>query len=221
MFYTQNSDIGLTHGLLAVILRCAQKQNMRKALEDLSMFDILVHYAHCSNIKIRMVAKYSISFMDYAVYDNSLLQLNEEEIKYYCVTLLEAMEMRGMVASLFYTHQELLAILVSILKSSSKNLMIIVDHCLSILTGLLLISTHSNSKEIQRESLLAFLNLHTVYKLFTDDLVSLTRDSINRLILYDQDSEIRNLAFCIQQLIKDTSIGEYIMHVYCQYHMYT
>ena len=172
---------------------------MWPALELVSTMTVLPLYAQCSNMRIKMLAKFALSFMNCALQDCRVLELNREEIKYCKEQLAEAVTEGS--TSHWYTHYEILRVLINLIRSSSKNLLLIYQ-CANQIIDLIIQSMLSDKELVQKESLKAFLNLHTLYKLFTDEQVLESNKYIEKLS-QNEDSEVRNLASCAQRLITD------------------
>jgi len=172
---------------------------MWPALELVSTMTVLPLYAQCSNMRIKMLAKFTLSFMDCAVQDCHVLELNSEELKYCKEQLAEAVTEGS--TSHWYTHSEILQVLINLMRSNSKNLSMIYQ-CANPIIDLIIKSMLSDKETVQKKSLKAFLNLHTLYKLFTDEQVLQSNKLIKKLS-QNEDSDVKNLALCAQRLIKD------------------
>jgi len=183
-----------------VVFNCAQRPEMWPALELVSTLTILPLYAQCSNMRIKMMAKFALSFMDYnALQDPEVLKMSCQEIQYCKKQLAEAITEGS--TSHWYTQSEILQVLINLIRSNSKNLSLIYQFANPII-DLIIKSLLSDKESVQKESLKAFLNLHTLYKSFTTDQILQSNSNIAELS-HHENSDIKNLALCAQMLMKD------------------
>ena len=207
----QFGDIGHLLGNLAVIFNCAQRPELLHALEMVSTLTVLPFYAQCSNLRLKMLAKFALSYMDFALFDASILELSRVEVDYVKNQLTEAVDKGS--TSHWYAHYEILQVLINLIRCNPKNTHLIVQ--LPLIMNLLIRSMSSNELLVQKKSVEAFMHFHSFYKLLSADLVSQSREAIEALSTHE-NSDVKNLASCAQFLLKsDTSKSTYLyVHIH-------
>ena len=202
----QFGDIGHLLGNLVVVFSCAQRPELLHALEMVSTLTVLPFYAQCSNLRLKMLAKFTLSYMDFALFDVSILRLSRVEVDYVKNQLTEAVDKGS--TSHWYAHHEILQVLINLIKCDPKNAHLIIQ--LPSVMNLLIRSMYSNELLVQKKSLEAFMNFHSFYKFLSGDLVSQSKEAIEAFSTLD-NSDMKNSANCAQFLLKpDTSKSIYV-----------
>lgn len=171
-----------------------------------STLTVLPFYAQCSNLRLKMLAKFTLSYMDFALFDVSILELSRVEVDYVKNQLTEAVDKGS--TSHWYTHHEILQVLINLIRCDPKNAHLIIQ--LPSIMNLLVRSMSSNELLVQKKSLEVFMHFHSFYKFLSGDLVSHSREAIEAFSTHD-NSDVKILANCAQFLLKaDTSKSSYI-----------
>ena len=153
-----------------------------------------------------MLAKFTLSYMDFALFDVSILELSRVEVDYVKNQLTEAVDKGS--TSHWYTHHEILQVLINLIRCDPKNAHLIIQ--LPSIMNLLVRSMSSNELLVQKKSLEVFMHFHSFYKFLSGDLVSHSREAIEAFSTHD-NSDVKILANCAQFLLKaDTSKSSYI-----------
>lgn len=179
---------------MVIIYNCAQRSNLLPALELVSTVKVLLLYAQCSNVRVKMLAKFILSLMDFAVHNSDILELNDEEVKYYRDQLVEAKEKGS--TSHWYIHHELLQLLVNLIKSNSKNFATLLNSVFE----LLIQSLQSNKKEVQEQALKVVLYLYSQSDLLTtEQLAQIKKET--KVVTWLDDHGTKETAVCVNRLM--------------------
>jgi len=144
-----------------------------------------------------MLAKFTLSYMDFVLSDASILELTKEEIEYLQNQLTEAVDKGS--TSHWYEHQEVLQVLINLIRNCPKNLHLIGQA--NSFIDLLIKSMHSDELLVQKKSIEAFVHFHSMYELFTADQISQSTQVIEKLSSHE-DTDVNNLAVFAQFLIE-------------------
>lgn len=166
---------------------------MLPALELVSTIKVLSLYAQCTNIRVKMLAKFILSLMDFGVQDIHILKLNNEEVKYYRNQLVEAVDKGS--TSHWYLHHELLQILVNF-KNNSKNYMIILNSVFD----LLIQSLQSNKQGVLKQALKVVLHLYPQLDRLSVEQLGQIKKELEVLSVHD-DQVIKETAVCVNRLM--------------------
>ena len=171
-----------------------------------STFTVLPLYAQCTDLRLRMLAKFTLSYMDFALFDASIMELSTAEVEYIKDQLMEAVDKGS--TSHWYEHCEVLQVLINLIRCSPKNAKMIIQF--NSVMDLLIKSMCSGNPLVQKISVEGFMYLHSWYRLLTDGQVSQSKHAIEVLSAHE-DSGIKNLGACAQFLLEpDTAKSTYI-----------
>ena len=193
-------------GILAVLFNCAHYQEVLPALEMVNTVNILMKYAQCPVIRVAVLAKFVLSFMEFALNNLSVLDLTKQDLNYISSQLSEALVSGS--STHWYTDLELLQVLTNITHCPqfSKNVIQILanqgkDSILSMVAQCI----NSSNVEIQEAALKFLLNLYSFSKQpclkhIHGENASIVQHTLNTLATSD-DSDIQELLTCIQLLL--------------------
>lgn len=206
LFLFQFGDVGNLIALLVIIFNCAQRPQVIPALELVSTVNILQLYTHCPDVRIAMLAKFTLSFMDFAVQDCHVLDLNDKEMNYISDQLSEAVA--GGSTSHWYMDTELLLVLTNLTRSPyfTRNLFHILQGKASIVESAMKLM-QSSKTSVQKAALRFLLNLYSVserppcLEQIHAGKSSLVEATLEKL-MSSVDAEIQELANCAQLLTK-------------------
>ena len=171
-----------------------------------STLTVLPFYAECSNLRLRMLAKFTLSYMDFALFDATILELSRVEVEYIKNQLTEAVNKGS--TSHWYEHHEVLQVLINLIRCSPKNAHLIIQFHSVI--DLLIKSIYSDDLLVQKISTEAFMHFHSLYRLFTDDQVSQGKQVVEVLFAH-KDPDVKSLGTCAQFLLEtDAAKSTYI-----------
>ena len=202
----QFGDTGHILGNLIAVFNCAQRPQLLRALELVSTLTVLPFYAQCSNLRVKMLAKFTLSYMHFAIFDASILELSRVEVEYIKNQLAEAVGKGS--ASHWYAHHEILQVLINLIRCCPKNARLIIQ--LHSVMDLVRKSMYSDDLLVQKKSVEVFMHLHSLYKLLAVDQLSLIKQAIEALSTHE-NSDVKNLAICAQILLEiDTAASMYV-----------
>ena len=189
---------------LVIIFNCAQRSEVLPALEMVSTVNILPLYAQCPDIRIGMLAKFTLSFMDFALFDCHILDLNDKEMEYINDQLVEAVTNGS--TSHWYADAELLLVLTNL--TSSPNFKRNAIHILKRMPSIIDLAVRfmqSSKSEVQKVSLKFLLNFYSLKSMSVEQIhggsASIAQKTLERLYSSD-DADIRELVNCAQLLTK-------------------
>jgi len=184
---------------------------MLPALELVSTVKVLSLYAQCSNLRVKMLTKFTLCLMDFSLHDSCILDLSDEEIEYYKSQLTEAMAKGS--TSHWYTYQELLQLLVYFIRNNSKHFPIF----LNAIFDLLMEAVESDVINVVREFQKVVVNLCTrpLYKQLSSMQLSQVDKRIN-LLCSHEDPTIKDSAMYIKLIVGNVFEGKFI---YCCNHV--
>ena len=188
---------------MMIVYNCAQRSEMLPALELVSTVKVLSLYAQCANVRVKMLAKFTLSLMDFAVQDSHILELSDEEVAYYKNQLIEAMSKGS--TSHWYLHHELLQLLVYLIKNNLKNFMTV----LMSVFDMLIQSLQSDSREVLKQA--QKVVLHVMGQLSSEQLGQIKKEC--EVLTVHADQDIKETAVCINRLMS----GEWesmLVHTY-------
>ena len=175
-----------------IVYNCAQRSKMLlPALELVSTVKVLSLYAQCANMRVKMLAKFILSLMDFAVQDSHVLELDGEEVIYYRNQLAEAISKGS--TSHWYLHHELLQLLVNLIKNNSKSIMTI----LNLVFDLLIQSLQSDSRKVLKQA--EKVVLYLLDQLSAEQLEQMKK--VCETLTVHDDQDIKDTAVCISRLM--------------------
>ena len=188
---------------------------MLPALELVSTVKVLSLYAQCSNLCVKMLAKFTLCLMDFSLHDSSILDLSDEEIEYYKSQLTEAMAKGS--TSHWYTFQELLQLLVYFIRNNSKHFPIF----LNVIFDLLMEGVKSDVINVVREFQKVVVNLciSPLYKQLSSMQLSQVGKRIN-LLCSHEDPTIKDSAIYIKLIIGNVFESKFHTYIYYNYVLY-
>lgn len=193
---------------------------MVPALELVSTVNILLPFTQCPDMRIRMLAKFTLSFMDFALYDCHILDLAGEEMKYIGDQLAEAAADGS--TSHWYLDTELLLVLTNLTTNPyfSRNLSHILQGKTSIIDSTVTL-LQSSKAAVQKASLRFLLNLYS-YSEKPPSLEKIHRETsplaqtTSEKIILSEDADIQELVKCAQLLTKGDITESKWMTVICR-----
>ena len=193
-------------GILVVLFNCAQHHEVIPALEMVSTVNILIKYAQCPVIRVAVLAKFILSFMEFALENLSVLELTEQDLSYASLQLSEALVSGSSMH--WYTDLELLKVLTNLTQSPqfSKNLIqILINQGENSVLSMIAQYSNSSKLEVQKASLKFLLNLYSFIeqpciKHIHGENASIVQDALNTLATGD-GPDIQELVTCIRLLL--------------------
>lgn len=187
-----------------VVFNCALHQRVIPALEMVSSVNILPAFTQCPIIRVAVLAKFALSFMEFALEDPRVLVLTQQEISYISSQLSEAVVDGSSTDG--YTDLELLKVLINLTQSPnfSVNIIQIViekNYIPFMVTQFL----QSSKLDVQKVSLRLLLNF---YSFFDKPLIkqihgenASTVEIALRTLARTENFDIQQLATCVQLLL--------------------
>lgn len=209
MLLFQFGDVGNVIGILVIVFNCALHQRVIPALEMVSTVNILPVFAQCPIIRVAVLAKFVLSFMEFALEVPDVLVLSQQEISYINCQLSEAMANGS--STHWYTDLELLKVLINLTRRPhlSKNIIQIIGN--SSISSNITQFLQSSKLDVQKASLRLILNLYSFFdqpsiKRMHGDSASAVEVAL-RTFAATEDSDIQQLATCTQ-LFLDPNLKE-------------
>ena len=180
--------------ILVVMFNCALHERMIPALEMISTVNILPQFAKCPILRVSVLAKFVLSFMDFALADPNVLILSQQEISYISSQLTEAV-IEGSSKD-WYTDLELLKVLTNLTHSPhfSINAIQMKNSVFPIVSQFL----QSSNLDVQKAALRLLLNFCSCC-VFPS--ISSTLESAVSEFATSDDLNFQQLTSCMQLLL--------------------
>lgn len=188
-----------------VVFNCALHQSVIPALEMVSSVNILPAFTQCPIIRVAVLAKFALSFMEFALEDPRVLVLTQQEISYISSQLSEAVVDGSSTDG--YTDLELLKVLSNLTQSPhfSINIIQIIMIEKNYIPSMVTQFLQSSKLDVQKVSLRLLLNF---YSFFDQPLIkqihgenASTVEIALRTLARTENFDIQQLATCVQLLL--------------------
>ncbi len=181
-----------------IIFNCALQKIVIPALEIVSTVNILPAFIQCPVIRVAVLAKFALSFMEFALEDPSVLVLTAHEIIYINSQLSKAL-VDGSSED-WYTDLELLRVLTNLTQSphfSTNVIQMITGKSLILPTVIKFLQ--SDKLDVQRASLRLLLNFYS--QAAQPSMPEVNTEIALGTLAATEDVNIRQLAICAQLLL--------------------
>lgn len=199
-FPPQFGDIGNVIGILVIIFNCALHESVVPALEMVSTVNILPVFCRCPNIRVAVLAKFALSFLEFALENHDMLVLTQQDISYISSQLSEAVVQGS--STHWFSDLELLKVLANLTTNphfSTNVIQMVVENSIPSTVAQFL---QSSKLDVKKAALRLLLNFYSFFdqpsiKQIHGGKASAVEATLKTLVSTDtKDFDIQEMATC-------------------------